>query len=111
MTIAGPLAREAEPFAYVGELRAVPRLWSLWTGALEFSSLTLEDAHVNLTRTDGGWEFRVAAAPGLAGGVPHDSAAWSAHQLQNRQMEESRSTCSTPIWTSLRWRVTGAVGR
>ncbi len=41
----------SEPFLYVGELRAVPRLFSLWTGTLAFSSLTLEDAHVNLRRS------------------------------------------------------------
>jgi hypothetical protein len=45
----------AEPIAYVnstGKLTAIPRLWSLWTGHLEFSSLRLDDAQINLTRTE-----------------------------------------------------------
>src|ERR1700694_5493293 len=41
----------AEPIAYVAKLEAIPRLWSLFTGHLEFSSLRLEDAHLNLSRT------------------------------------------------------------
>jgi hypothetical protein len=45
----------AEPIAYVnstGKLTAIPRLWSLWTGHLEFSSLRLDDAQINLSRTE-----------------------------------------------------------
>ena len=45
----------AEPIAYInygGSLTAIPRLWSLWTGRLEFSSLRLDDAQINLTRTE-----------------------------------------------------------
>jgi hypothetical protein len=47
----------AEPIAYVNssklsKLTAVPRLWSLWTGHLEFSSLRLDDAQINLTRSE-----------------------------------------------------------
>ncbi|MDQ6700872.1 MAG: AsmA family protein, partial [Acidobacteriota bacterium] len=40
----------SEPFAYIKTLSAVPRLWSLWTGRLEFASLRLEGAQVNLAR-------------------------------------------------------------
>jgi len=51
----------AEPFAYVEELEARPRLWPLLLGRLEFTSLRLEDATVNLTRVDTGpgaaWDF------------------------------------------------------
>lgn len=65
----------AEPFAYVSELRAVPRIWSLWTGRLEFSSLTLEDAHVNLARSAGNdappiWNFESLLRPGLLAAFP-----------------------------------------
>ena len=51
----------AEPFAYVEALDARPRLWSLLLGRLEFTSLRLEDAIVNLTRVDADpgaqWDF------------------------------------------------------
>ncbi len=47
----------SEPIAYVNSapfrLTAVPRLWSLWTGRqVESSSLRLEDAQINLTRSE-----------------------------------------------------------
>ena len=41
-----------EPVAYVDRIVATPRLLSLLTGHLAFSSLRLEDAHLNLARTD-----------------------------------------------------------
>ncbi len=71
----GDSGANAEPFAYVGELRAVPRLLSLWTGHLEFASLTLEDAHVNLARTsapDGTplWNFEPLLRPRLLAAFP-----------------------------------------
>ena len=50
----------AEPFAYVESLEARPRLWALLLGKLEFTSLRLEEAIVNLTRVDNGgaaWDF------------------------------------------------------
>jgi len=51
----------AEPFAYVEALKARPRLLPLVLGRLEFTSLRLEDAIVNLTRVDAGpgaaWDF------------------------------------------------------
>jgi hypothetical protein len=63
-----------EPFAYVDEVRAVPRLYSLWTGHLEFSSLTLDGAHVNLVRggtTDSpSWNFEPLLRPGLLAEFP-----------------------------------------
>jgi hypothetical protein len=47
-----------EPFAYVESLSARISFKSLWTGHLEFSSLKLDDASVNLTRPTGGhWNF------------------------------------------------------
>jgi hypothetical protein len=50
-----------EPFAYVESLDARPRLWALIMGRLEFASLRLEDARLNLTRMDSGagaaWNF------------------------------------------------------
>jgi hypothetical protein len=42
----------AEPVAYVTTLRAVPRIGSLFRGPLEFASVDLEDASLNLTRVD-----------------------------------------------------------
>ena len=45
----------AEPIAYVGStgrLTAVPRLWSLFTGHLEFASIRLDEAQINLTRSE-----------------------------------------------------------
>jgi hypothetical protein len=42
----------AEPIAYAVTLTAIPRLWSLWTGHLEFSTLRLDDAQINLTRVE-----------------------------------------------------------
>ncbi|HWE49494.1 MAG TPA: hypothetical protein VG273_06890 [Bryobacteraceae bacterium] len=42
----------AEPVAYVTTLRAAPRLLALMAGRLEFSSVDLEDASLNLTRVD-----------------------------------------------------------
>ena len=51
----------AEPFAYVEALKARPRLVPLLLGRLEFTSLRLDDAIVNLTRVDAGpgaaWDF------------------------------------------------------
>jgi hypothetical protein len=64
----------SEPFAYVDEVRAAPRLYSLWTGRLEFSSLTLDGAHVNLVRggTDNSpsWNFEPLLRPGLLAEFP-----------------------------------------
>lgn len=65
-----------EPFAYVEVLKARPRFWPLILGRLEFASLRLEDANVNLTRVEAGpgaaWNFakllrstRFGALPGL----------------------------------------------
>lgn len=45
-----------EPMAHVGSLEARPRLWSLWTGRLEFTSIRLEDASINLVKT-ARWNF------------------------------------------------------
>lgn len=51
----------AEPIAYVESLSARPRLWPLMFGRLQFQSLRLDDAIVNLTRVDAGpgaaWDF------------------------------------------------------
>ncbi|MBM3774732.1 MAG: hypothetical protein FJW37_06155 [Acidobacteria bacterium] len=46
-----------EPFAYAGSLEARLRLSSLWRGRLEFSSLRLEEASLNLAQGPGGWNF------------------------------------------------------
>ena len=81
----------AEPFAYVDEVIAIPRIWSFWTGRLEFSSLTFDGAHVNLSRVDRGglpaWELRRTRAPQRARGFPVDSHARQPDQLQSRWPE------------------------
>jgi len=42
-----------EPLAYVGSLEAVPRLASIFGGRLEFSSIRLDDASINIAKTGG----------------------------------------------------------
>ena len=42
-----------EPIAYVGSLEAVPRLASIFGGHLEFASIRLDDASINLAKTGG----------------------------------------------------------
>lgn len=66
-----------EPFAQVGSLEARVRLWSLWTGRLDFSSIRLQDASINLVKTGrasepGRWNFEsllnrnlISAFPGI----------------------------------------------
>ena len=44
----------AEPVAYVKTLLAVPRITALFGGPLEFASVDLEDASLNLTRVGPG---------------------------------------------------------
>jgi hypothetical protein len=41
----------AEPILYAGSLTAIPRILPLFAGRLAFSSVRLEDAHINLGRT------------------------------------------------------------
>jgi hypothetical protein len=55
-------AIDLEPIAYVGTLSAVPRLASLFTGHLEFASIRLDDASINVAKTGspsgpGHWNF------------------------------------------------------
>ena len=53
-------AISAEPVAYVTTLRAGIRLWPLWTGRLEFSSIDLDEPSINLAKSDraeGAWNF------------------------------------------------------
>ncbi len=57
-----------EPVAYVGTLSAVPRLASLFTGHLEFASIRLDDAIINVTKTGG----------------PSDPGRWNFEALLNR---------------------------
>src|SRR5205085_4592837 len=52
-----------EPFAYMGPLGASVRLWSVFTRRVEFSSLHLGDATVNLVKTEeGSWNFQYLLA-------------------------------------------------
>ena len=65
----------AEPAAYVTTLRAVPRITALLGGPLEFASVNLEDASLNLTRVDrdaGGvrWNFSSLMRPNLLAAFP-----------------------------------------
>ncbi len=64
-----------EPFAYVETLSARPQLLSLFTGRLAFSSLTLEDAQMNLARVETGpgafrWNFEPFLRPNLLAAFP-----------------------------------------
>ncbi len=52
VTISEDPALGLEPVAYVNRVVATPRVLSLLTGHLAFSSLTLQDAHLNLARAD-----------------------------------------------------------
>jgi hypothetical protein len=66
-----------EPIAYVGELSAAPRITSLFGGHLEFASIRLDDATINVAKTGspaepGRWNFEpllnsstIRALPGL----------------------------------------------
>ncbi len=68
----------AEPIAYVGQLQAVPRLWSLFTGHLAFSSLRLEDTFLTLSRADvrSGeyrWNFETLLRPAVVAAFPNIS--------------------------------------
>ena len=59
-----------EPFAYVGTLEARVQLLSLLRHKLEFSSLRLGEASINLVKTDAGpWNFQflLNGAPASAG--------------------------------------------
>lgn len=42
-----------EPIAYVGSLEAVPRITSFFAGHLEFASIRLDDASINVAKTGG----------------------------------------------------------
>ena len=62
-----------EPFAYVGTLEARLQLLSLLRHRLEFSSLRLGEASINLVKTEAGpWNFQflLSSAPASAGTMP-----------------------------------------
>ena len=64
-----------EPVAYVDTLRAAPRLLALMRGRLEFSSVDLEDASLNLTRVDKDrsgvhWNFSTLMRPAVLTSFP-----------------------------------------
>jgi hypothetical protein len=62
-----------EPFAYVGKLDARVHLPGLFRHQLEFSSLRLDEASINLVKTDAGpWNFQflLSSAPASAGAMP-----------------------------------------
>jgi hypothetical protein len=61
-------AIDLEPIAYVGSLSAVPRLASLFTGHLEFASIRLDDASINVAKT----------------GAPSEPGHWNFEALLNR---------------------------
>jgi hypothetical protein len=64
----------AEPAAYVTTLQAVPGVFALLRGKLEFSSVDLEDASLNLTRVDSAsgvrWNFSSLMRPELLSSLP-----------------------------------------
>ena len=64
-----------EPIAYVERVEAIPRLWSLFSGHLAFSSLRLDDAHLNLSRVgvangEYRWNFEALLRPELVAAFP-----------------------------------------
>jgi hypothetical protein len=59
-----------EPVAYVGTLEAVPRLISIFTGHLEFASIRLDDASINVAKTGG----------------PSEPGRWNFELLLNRSV-------------------------
>jgi hypothetical protein len=62
-----------EPFAYVGRLEARVGLLGLFRRRLEFSSLRLDEASINLVKTDAGpWNFQflLSNAQASAGAMP-----------------------------------------
>ena len=65
----------AEPIAYVTTMRARPRLSALFGGPLEFASVDLEDAYINLTRVEHGdtgvkWNFSSLMRPKILTAFP-----------------------------------------
>ncbi|MGA2737353.1 MAG: hypothetical protein ABSG65_07860 [Bryobacteraceae bacterium] len=59
-----------EPIAYVGSLEAVPRLMSVFNGHLEFASIRLDDASINVAKTGG----------------PSEPGRWNFEPLLNRSV-------------------------
>ena len=59
-----------EPIAYVGSLEAVPRLTSMFGGHLEFASIRLDDAIINVVKTGG----------------PSEPGRWNFEPLLNRSV-------------------------
>ncbi|HXM44687.1 MAG TPA: hypothetical protein VN924_25845 [Bryobacteraceae bacterium] len=59
-----------EPIAYVGSLEAVPRLTSIFAGHLEFASIRLDDATINVAKTGG----------------PSEPGRWNFEPLLNRSV-------------------------
>lgn len=75
VTIGDDPAIGFEPVAYVTTLRAVPSLKTLFGGALQFASVDLQDASINLTRVDSEqkgvrWNFSSLLQPGLLATFP-----------------------------------------
>jgi len=68
-------AIDLEPVAYVGSLSAVPRLGSLFTGHLEFASIRLDDASINVAKTggpseSGHWNFETLLKRSVMRAIP-----------------------------------------
>jgi hypothetical protein len=59
-----------EPIAYVGSLEAVPRIASIFGGHLEFASIRLDDATINVAKTGG----------------PSEPGRWNFEPLLNRSV-------------------------
>ena len=76
VSVAEDPALGVEPVAYVDLVVATPRLLSLLTGHLAFSSLRLDDAHLNLARVDlpSGeyrWNLEPLIRPAIIAAFPH----------------------------------------
>jgi len=64
-----------EPIAYVGSLEAVPRITSIFGGRLEFASIRLDDASINVAKTGGPsepgrWNLEPLLNPSVMRAIP-----------------------------------------
>ncbi|MGD0365154.1 MAG: hypothetical protein ABSC93_30090 [Bryobacteraceae bacterium] len=64
-----------EPIAYVGSLEAVPRIASFFGGRLEFASIRLDDASINVAKTGGPsepgrWNFEPLLSRSVIRAIP-----------------------------------------
>jgi len=103
-----------EPIAYVGSLEAVPRLSSLFGGPLEFASIRLDDASINIAKTGGPsepgrWNFEALLTRSVIRAIPEVHVrsgrinfkfgdTKSVFYLTNTDLDISPPSRSSAIW-------------